>query len=79
MTNADYLAIFQQVLLPVAYEFQPDLILVSAGYDAALGCSEGEMLVTPACYAHLLSSLLCLASGKVAVILRGWLLLKIIS
>lgn len=28
------------------------------------------MLVTPACYAHLLSSLLCLASGKVAVILE---------
>ncbi|XP_029038711.1 histone deacetylase 6 isoform X3 [Osmia bicornis bicornis] len=76
MTNADYLAIFQQVLLPVAYEFQPDLILVSAGYDAALGCSEGEMLVTPACYAHLLSSLLCLASGKVAVILEGGYCLK---
>nr|XP_012150675.1 PREDICTED: histone deacetylase 6 isoform X3 [Megachile rotundata] len=76
MTNADYLAIFQQVLLPVAYEFQPDLVLVSAGYDAALGCPEGEMLVTPACYAHLLSSLLCLASGKVAVVLEGGYCLK---
>ncbi|CAD6242189.1 GSCOCG00009441001-RA-CDS, partial [Cotesia congregata] len=40
MTNADYLAIFQQVLLPMAYEFQPDLIVISAGYDAALGCPE---------------------------------------
>ncbi|XP_076238215.1 histone deacetylase 6 isoform X2 [Calliopsis andreniformis] len=71
MTNSDYLAIFQQVLLPMAYEFQPDLIIVSAGYDAALGCPEGEMLITPPCYAHLLSSLLSLASGKVAVILEG--------
>lgn len=76
MTNADYLAIFQQVLLPMAYEFQPDLIIVSAGYDAALGCPEGEMLLTPACYAHLLSSLLSLASGKVAVILEGGYCLK---
>ncbi|XP_076621765.1 histone deacetylase 6 isoform X1 [Colletes latitarsis] len=79
MTNADYLAIFQQVLLPMAYEFQPDLVIVSAGYDAALGCPEGEMLVTPACYAHLLSSLLSLASGKVAVVLEGGYCLKSLS
>ncbi|KAK9306620.1 hypothetical protein QLX08_002802 [Tetragonisca angustula] len=76
MTNADYLAIFQQVLLPMAYEFQPDFIIVSAGYDSALGCPEGEMLLTPACYAHLLSSLLSLASGKVAVLLEGGYCLK---
>ncbi|XP_014219732.1 histone deacetylase 6 [Copidosoma floridanum] len=76
MTNADYLAIFQQVLLPMAYEFQPDLIIVSAGYDAALGCPEGLMNITPACYAHLLSSLMSLAGGKVAVILEGGYCLK---
>jgi len=29
MTNGDYLAIFQQLLLPVALEFQPELIIVS--------------------------------------------------
>uniref|UniRef100_A0A1B0DIA4 Histone deacetylase domain-containing protein n=1 Tax=Phlebotomus papatasi TaxID=29031 RepID=A0A1B0DIA4_PHLPP len=40
MTNADYLAIFQQILLPVAIEFQPQLVIVSAGYDAAYGCPE---------------------------------------
>ncbi|XP_066586610.1 histone deacetylase 6 isoform X2 [Prorops nasuta] len=76
MTNADYIAIFQQVLLPMAYEFQPDLIIISAGYDAALGCPEGEMEVTPACYTHLLSSLMSLAGGKVAVILEGGYCLK---
>lgn len=76
MTNADYIAIFQQVLLPMAYEFQPDLVIVSAGYDAALGCPEGEMEITPACYAHLLSSLLSLAAGKVAVVLEGGYCLK---
>ena len=50
----DYLAIFQTVFLPIAIEFQPDLVLVSAGYDAAIGCPEGEMMVTPATYPHLL-------------------------
>ncbi|XP_012278697.1 histone deacetylase 6 isoform X2 [Orussus abietinus] len=76
MTNGDYFAIFHQVLLPMAYQFQPDLIIISAGYDAALGCPEGEMEVTPACYAHLLTSLLSLASGRVAVILEGGYCLK---
>ncbi|OXU23235.1 hypothetical protein TSAR_003178 [Trichomalopsis sarcophagae] len=76
MTNSDYIAIFQQVLLPMAYEFQPDLIIVSAGYDAALGCPEGLMNITPACYTHLLSSLLGLAAGKVAVVLEGGYCLK---
>lgn len=32
---------------------------------------KGEMEVTPACYTHLLSSLLSLASGRVAVVLEG--------
>ncbi|XP_030382425.1 histone deacetylase 6 isoform X2 [Scaptodrosophila lebanonensis] len=71
MGNGDYLAIFQQILLPVALEYQPELIIVSAGYDAALGCPEGEMEVTPACYPHLLNPLLSLAESRVAVILEG--------
>ncbi|XP_008555902.1 histone deacetylase 6 isoform X1 [Microplitis demolitor] len=79
MTNADYLAIFQQVLLPMAYEYQPDLVVISAGYDAALGCPEGEMKITPAFYAHLLSQLLGLASGKVAVVLEGGYCLESLS
>lgn len=32
---------------------------------------QGEMEITPACYAHLLSPLLALAEGKVAVVLEG--------
>lgn len=31
------------------------------------------MLITPACYSHLLSSLLSLAAGKVAVILEVYI------
>nr|XP_045600455.1 histone deacetylase 6-like isoform X1 [Procambarus clarkii] len=71
MRNEDYLAIFHQILLPVAYEFSPDLIIVSAGYDGAIGCSEGEMEVSPGFYAHLTSSLMTLAQGRVAVIFEG--------
>ncbi|XP_063218931.1 histone deacetylase 6 isoform X1 [Bacillus rossius redtenbacheri] len=76
MTNGDYLAIFHHLLLPVAVEFSPELVIVSAGYDAAYGCPEGEMLVTPSCYAHMVWSLMQLGNGKIALILEGGYCLK---
>ncbi|GIY38857.1 histone deacetylase 6 [Caerostris extrusa] len=77
--NAEYLAIFNNVLLPIAYEFCPELVLISAGYDAAIGCPEGEMRVTPPTYAHFLNSISCLAGGKICVILEGGYCLSSLS
>ena len=68
---ADYLAVFHSLLLPLAAEFCPELVLVSAGYDAAVGCPEGEMVVTPATYAHLVHLLAGLAGGRLVVLLEG--------
>ena len=45
MTDSDYLSAFHQVVLPLAAEFEPQLVLVSAGFDPALGCPEGEQRV----------------------------------
>ncbi|XP_005097878.1 polyamine deacetylase HDAC10 [Aplysia californica] len=74
--NSDYLSIFFNLLLPVFYEFDPELIIVSAGFDSAIGCPEGEMLVTPACFAHFVNLLTPLASGKLALLLEGGYNLK---
>ncbi|KAM5250574.1 polyamine deacetylase HDAC10-like isoform 12-T16 [Hipposideros larvatus] len=41
MGNADYMAAFLHVLLPVAFEFDPELVLVAAGFDSAIGDPEG--------------------------------------
>uniref|UniRef100_A0A7M4EWC7 Histone deacetylase 10 n=1 Tax=Crocodylus porosus TaxID=8502 RepID=A0A7M4EWC7_CROPO len=41
MGNSDYLAAFFHVLLPLAFEFDPELVLVSAGYDSGIGDPEG--------------------------------------
>merc|ERR1719209_2501288 len=65
MTDSDYLSAFHQVVLPLAVEFQPELVLVSAGFDPALGCPEGEQRVSPATFAHLLHSLQPFAGGRV--------------
>lgn len=71
MNDADYLYAFQRCIMPVAYEFSPDLVIVSAGFDAAVGDILGGCLVSPAGYAHMLHQLASLARGKLVVALEG--------
>uniref|UniRef100_A0A8C7E1N6 Protein deacetylase HDAC6 n=1 Tax=Naja naja TaxID=35670 RepID=A0A8C7E1N6_NAJNA len=79
MGDSEYLAAFHQIIMPVSYEFNPELVLVSAGFDAARGDPLGGCLVTPECYAHMTHLLLGLAGGKVAVVLEGGYNLESIS
>lgn len=37
MGDADYIYAFQQVVMPIATEFDPDLVIIAAGFDAAKG------------------------------------------
>lgn len=71
MENGDYLSVFCHILLPVAYEFRPDLVLVCAGFDSAIGDPEGEMCATPDVFAHLTHLLMNLAGGKLCAVLEG--------
>ncbi|KAL5109810.1 Histone deacetylase 6 [Taenia crassiceps] len=70
-SDIDYLTIFNVLLMPIAYEFGPDLVIVSAGYDCALGCPYGCFSLSPAVFAHLTNRLMALADGKVIVALEG--------
>lgn len=69
--DADFLLIWFNVILPVAYEFDPELVIISAGFDAAIGCPEGKMRVKPVTYHVLCHSLMALANGKVVALLEG--------
>ena len=60
-----------KVVLPVSQKFDPQLVLISAGYDPAVGCPEGEQAVSPACFAHMTHSLMSLAGGRVCAVLEG--------
>ncbi|XP_070571561.1 histone deacetylase 6-like [Ptychodera flava] len=71
MDDSDYIAVFQQILMPIAYEFDPELVLVSAGFDSGLADPKGEMSVTPAGYAYMTHMLMSLAEGKLALVLEG--------
>ncbi|KAF1566209.1 Histone deacetylase 10, partial [Eudyptes schlegeli] len=79
MGNSDYLAAFFHVLLPMAFEFDPELVLVSSGYDSGIGDPEGQMSATPEVFAHLTHFLMQLANGKLCVILEGGYHLKSLS
>lgn len=70
MRDADYIAAFLHILLPVASEFQPQLVLVAAGFDALHGDPKGEMAATPAGFAHLTHLLMGLAGGKLILSLE---------
>jgi acetoin utilization deacetylase AcuC-like enzyme len=73
--DADYLHIFESVLTPVAAEFAPEFILVSAGFDIAAADPLGGMAVTPAGFGSLTEVLLRLArrtaGGRLAIVLEG--------
>jgi histone deacetylase 6 len=71
--DAEYLEAFRTVLLPMAEAFQPDLVLVSAGFDAADGECQGygNCEVTPQGFGRLARLLLGLAGGRVVLALEG--------
>jgi histone deacetylase 6 len=71
MGDGDYMYAFQQIVMPIAHEFDPDFVIVAAGFDAAAGDELGGCFVTPPCYAHMTHMLKSLAGGKIAVCLEG--------
>jgi histone deacetylase 6 len=70
MGDAEYLAAWTRLVLPLAREFDPDLVLVSAGFDAAQG-DMGDCNVAPQCFGQMTRMLMTLAKGRVVCTLEG--------
>ena len=79
MNDADYMLAFEHVLLPVAHEYNPELVLVSAGFDSGRGDPLGKCKITPAGYAKMTKELMSLAGGKVVIVLEGGYNLKTLA
>ncbi|XP_010939166.2 histone deacetylase 5 isoform X1 [Elaeis guineensis] len=69
--DADYLAVWDHVLLPVAESYNPDIILISAGFDAAVRDPLGGCCITPYGYSLMLKKLMGFAQGKIVMTLEG--------
>jgi acetoin utilization deacetylase AcuC-like enzyme len=74
MGDTEYVAMFNSVLLPIAREFAPELVIVSAGFDCCEGDPVGHYHVTPKCFGNMiyqLASPALGAKGKVVMLLEG--------
>ncbi|SAM82945.1 related to HDA1-histone deacetylase A [Ustilago bromivora] len=71
MGDADYMYAFHHLVMPIAQEFAPDFVIISAGFDAAEGDPIGQNRVSPGGYAQMTHALTSLCQGKVAVVLEG--------
>jgi acetoin utilization deacetylase AcuC-like enzyme len=73
--DGEYLGIYQRILKPIALEFRPEFILVSAGFDIYYGDPLGGMNVTPTGFAGLTRAIMNIAEecceGKVVFTLEG--------
>ena len=74
-TDAEYLQVFQDIVVPAAEKFQPDWILVSAGFDPHRRDPLGGMNVTEEGFGAMAGLLLALANrfagGRIAFLLEG--------
>ena len=75
MGDAEYLSIFRSIIGPVAREYAPQLVLVSAGFDAYFKDPLGSMGLTERGYAALTREILSVADatcgGKAVFALEG--------
>ncbi len=73
--DAEYSAIYNMLLKPIALEFNPDLILISAGFDIHKDDPLGGMSVTPIGFASITRIIMEIAeqccNGKVIITLEG--------
>jgi acetoin utilization deacetylase AcuC-like enzyme len=73
--DSDYLKVFDSILGPAIEGYAPELILVSAGFDAHRSDPLGSMQVTEEGFAHMADRILALAGhcceGRFVAILEG--------
>ncbi|XP_075904576.1 histone deacetylase 4 [Nelusetta ayraudi] len=73
MGDVEYLAAFRTVVMPIANEFAPDVVLVSSGFDAVDGHASplGGYKLTAKCFGYLTRQLMALAGGRLVLALEG--------
>ncbi|KAM9486358.1 histone deacetylase 4 isoform 1-T1 [Clarias gariepinus] len=73
MGDVEYLAAFRTIVMPIANEFAPDVVLVSSGFDAVEGHPPplGGYRLTAKCFGYLTKQLMGLAGGRLVLALEG--------
>ena len=69
--DREYMLAFDKLLLPIAHQYNPELVIVSCGFDSGSGDLLGGCDVTPECYALMTHRLMELAHGRVMLVREG--------
>ena len=71
--DAEYLSAFRSLVMPIARDFDPELVVVACGFDAATGhpAPLGGYKLSPACFGFMTQQLKSLAHGKLVLALEG--------
>jgi acetoin utilization deacetylase AcuC-like enzyme len=73
--DGDYALVFRDLLGPIAEQYQPDLVLVSAGFDAHRSDPLGGMRLTEEGFANLCAEVKAIADkfagGRLVLVLEG--------
>lgn len=73
--DGEFIAIFEKIVKPVALEYNPEIILISAGFDIYMGDPLGGMNVTPKGFAGLTRAIMDIANsccdGRLVITLEG--------
>jgi len=74
-TDADYEMVYARVAIPALQQFRPELILISAGYDAYRDDPLGGMRLSSSCFGRLTSMIVDVADqvcgGRVVAVTEG--------
>jgi acetoin utilization deacetylase AcuC-like enzyme len=81
--DSGFIAAFEEILVPAALEFEPDIVLISAGQDGARNDGLAQMSMTVSGFAVLASIVRSIAlntcNGKIAAVLEGGYHLKLLA
>lgn len=73
--DAEYRAAFERVILPIADSYRPELVLISAGFDAAARDPLAQMELSETAYGWMAGALAGIArqhaEGRIALVLEG--------
>ena len=74
-TDADYELVYTKVALPILKQFRPELILISAGFDAHMNDPLAGMRVTSSYFGHLTAAIAAVADecckGRLVAVTEG--------
>lgn len=71
ISSNEYAYLYLNMIEPMIAEYNPELIILSAGFDCIIGDPLGGLQVVPEFYGFIVKSLKCFVNSKIVICLEG--------